>query len=119
MKKPTHITHTMKQELLFVGLHVHAKNITVALAEGGGGEARLYGTIPNDLHALVKTKGQVNHELVVPCRGGLDSIDCRKNLPERSGTRGSASLRLVGHAPAGPWSETTFGRRSKLHTLLQ
>lgn len=44
----------MKKELLFVGLDVHAKNITIALAEGGGGEARLYGTIPNDLHALEK-----------------------------------------------------------------
>ena len=42
----------MKKELLFVGLDVHAKSITIALAEGGGGEARLYGTIPNDLHAL-------------------------------------------------------------------
>jgi transposase len=54
MIKPTHIKHTMKKKLLFVGLDVHAKNITVALAEGGGGEARLYGTIPNDLHALEK-----------------------------------------------------------------
>ena len=46
----------MKKELLFVGLDVHAENITIALAEGGGGggEARLYGTIPNDLHALEK-----------------------------------------------------------------
>ena len=44
----------MKKKLLFVGLDVHAKNITIALAEGGGGEARLYGTIPNDLHALEK-----------------------------------------------------------------
>ncbi len=44
----------MKKELLFVGLDVHAKNITIALAEGGGGEARIYGTIPNDLHAVEK-----------------------------------------------------------------
>ena len=52
--KPTNNKHTMK-ELLFVGLDVHAKNITIALAGGGGdsdGEARLYGTIANDLHAL-------------------------------------------------------------------
>jgi transposase len=54
MNEPKHIKHTMKKELLFVGLDVHAKNITVALAEGGGGEARLYGTIPNDLHAVEK-----------------------------------------------------------------
>jgi hypothetical protein len=52
MMKPANNKHTMKKQLLFIGLYVHAKNITVALAEGGGGEARLYGTIPNDLHAL-------------------------------------------------------------------
>jgi transposase len=55
MMKPTNNKHTMKKKLLFTGLDVHAKNITIALAEGGGGtpgEARLYGTIPNDLHAL-------------------------------------------------------------------
>jgi transposase len=58
MIKPTsNIKHTMKKELLFVGLDVHAKNITIALAESGGGsheEARLYGSIANDLHALEK-----------------------------------------------------------------
>ena len=53
--KPTNNKHTMKKKLLFIGLDVHAKNITIALAESGGdsdGEARLYGTIANDLHAL-------------------------------------------------------------------
>ena len=43
------------KKLLFTGLDVHAKSITIALAEGGGdapGEARAYGTIANDLHAL-------------------------------------------------------------------
>jgi len=54
MIKPTHNKHTMNKELLFVGLDVHAQNIAMALAEGGGGEARSYGTIPNDLHALEK-----------------------------------------------------------------
>ena len=54
MNEPTHNKHTMKKELLFVGLDVHAKTITLALAEGGGGEARLYGAIANDLHALEK-----------------------------------------------------------------
>ena len=67
MMKPTNNKHTMKKKLLFLGLDVHAKNITIALAEGaredcvsaagGGGargEARLYGTIANDLHALEK-----------------------------------------------------------------
>ena len=54
MIKPTHNKHTMKRELLFVGLDVHAQNIAIAIAEGRGGEARTYGTIPNDLHALEK-----------------------------------------------------------------
>ena len=45
MIKPTNNKHTMKKQLLFVGLDVHAKNITIALAEGGGGEARLHSTI--------------------------------------------------------------------------
>ena len=44
----------MKKQILFAGLDVHAKNITVALAPGDGSEARLHGTIPNDLHALEK-----------------------------------------------------------------
>ena len=42
----------MKKPLLFIGLDVHAKNITMAVAPGDGTEARLYGTIPHDLHAL-------------------------------------------------------------------
>ena len=50
--KPTHNKHTMKKELLFVGLDVHAKTIAIATAERDGGEARAYGSIPNDLHAL-------------------------------------------------------------------
>jgi transposase len=54
MKEPTHNKHTMKKQLLFVGLDVHAQNIAIALAEGGGGEARTYGSIANDLHALEK-----------------------------------------------------------------
>lgn len=55
MNEPTaNNKHTMKKKLLFLGLDVHAKNLTLALAEGGGGEARLYGTIPNDLHAVEK-----------------------------------------------------------------
>ena len=32
----------------------HAQKIAIALAEWGGGEARTYGSIPNDLHALEK-----------------------------------------------------------------
>jgi transposase len=42
----------MTKELLFVGLDVHAQAITVAVAEGGRGEARHYGSIPHDLHAV-------------------------------------------------------------------
>jgi transposase len=54
MNEPTLNKHTMKKALLFVGLDVHAQSITLALAEGGGGEARVYGSIANDLHALEK-----------------------------------------------------------------
>ena len=36
MNEPTDNKHTMKKELLFVGLDVHAQSITLALAEGGG-----------------------------------------------------------------------------------
>ena len=50
MSKPIHNKHTMKKNLLFIGLDVQAKTITVAPAEGGG-EARLYGAITHDLHA--------------------------------------------------------------------
>ncbi len=39
MKEPTHNKQTMKEELWFVGLDVHAKSL--ALAEGGDGEARI------------------------------------------------------------------------------
>ena len=54
MKEPTHNRQTMKKALWFLGLDVHAKSLTLALAEGGGGEARIYGTLPNDRHALEK-----------------------------------------------------------------
>ncbi len=54
MNEPTHIKHTMKKSLLFVGLDVHAQNITIGVAPGDGGAARLCGTISNDLHALEK-----------------------------------------------------------------
>ena len=42
----------MKKELLFVGLDVHAQSITVAVAEADRHEPRVYGGIPNDLHAV-------------------------------------------------------------------
>jgi hypothetical protein len=54
----------MKKELLFIGLDVHAKNITIALAEGGGGEACLYGTIANDLHALEKVFAKLERRIL-------------------------------------------------------
>ncbi|MEO8351380.1 MAG: hypothetical protein ABI680_06585 [Chthoniobacteraceae bacterium] len=44
----------MKTSVVFLGLDVHAQNITIATASGDGSEARAYGTIPNDLHALEK-----------------------------------------------------------------
>ena len=47
--------HTIDKKLRFVGLDVHAKEITVALAEGGEkSEPHLHGAIPNDMHAVEK-----------------------------------------------------------------
>ena len=43
----------MKQYHKYVGLDVHKERNEVALAESSG-EVRLYGSIPNDLHALEK-----------------------------------------------------------------
>ena len=56
--KPANNKHTMKKHLRFIGLDVHAKNITIAVAPDDGTEARLYGTIPHDLHALEPTEGR-------------------------------------------------------------
>jgi len=58
VSKPKHNKRTMKKNLLFIGLDVHAKNITIAIAPGDGGEARLYCTITHDLHALEPTEGR-------------------------------------------------------------
>jgi len=44
----------MKKEIRFLGLDVHAKTITIAIAPGDGSEAYDHGGIPNDLHALEK-----------------------------------------------------------------
>jgi transposase len=54
MNEPTDNKHTMKNSLLFVGLDVHAQNITVAVAPGDSCEVRLHGSITHDLHALEK-----------------------------------------------------------------
>src|SRR4030095_1028235 len=52
MSKPSNNKHNMKTDLLFVGLDVHAQSITVAVAENDRNQPRLYGSIPNDLHAV-------------------------------------------------------------------
>ena len=50
----------MKNEILFLGLDVHAQTISVALAENTGArEVRGYGNIPNCLHALERTMGKL------------------------------------------------------------
>jgi transposase len=97
----------MKKQLLFVGLDVHARSITIALAEGSGGEARTYGSIANDLHALEKVfaklrKAHPGAELricyeagptgfVLARRLGQLEIDCTvvapSMTPSRSGDR--------------------------------
>ena len=42
----------MRKALWILELDVHAKSLT--LTQGGGDEARIYGTLPNDRHALEK-----------------------------------------------------------------
>jgi len=75
MNEPIDNKHTMKNSLLFVGLDVHAQNITIALASAGEGETRLYGTITHDLHALEKVfaklgKAHLEAELLVCYEAG-------------------------------------------------
>ena len=55
MIEPEPRNHTMKSEILYLGLDVHSQSIAIALAEAQGGEARSYGSISGDLHALEKT----------------------------------------------------------------
>ena len=59
MKEPQHNKHTMKTSLLYLGLDVHAQTIALALAEGGGGEARNYGGISNCLSTLERTLAKI------------------------------------------------------------
>jgi transposase len=49
----------MSQELLYLGLDVHAQSISVALAEPGGGEVRQYGTLSGCLHSLEKALAKI------------------------------------------------------------
>jgi transposase len=53
MEEPEPRNHSMKTELLYLGLDVHSQSIAIALAESGG-EVRHYGSISGDLHALEK-----------------------------------------------------------------
>lgn len=49
----------MKKIAHYVGLDVHAEFITVAIAEGGGGEVRALGTIPNRPESIRKLFGKL------------------------------------------------------------
>ena len=52
----------MSKELLYLGLDVHAENITVATAEAGrDGEVRNYGEIPNTFHSVEKLMRKLGH----------------------------------------------------------
>ncbi len=106
-----HPKHTMKKALLFVGLDVHAQSITLGLAPGDGTQARLYGTIPNDLHALEKvlaklrkahpaTELRVCYEagptgFVLARRLGQLKMDCAA----RPSTNLPIPIRLLGGSP--------------------
>src|SRR5262249_12957668 len=107
MNEPAHNKHTMKKALLFVGLDVHAQSITIAVAPGDGSEARLYGAIPNDLHALEKVFAklkqahpgaalQVCYEVgptgfVLPRRLGQLKVHCTVSLVSRGSVLESGS----------------------------
>lgn len=57
MNEPTsNNKHTIEKELRFLGLDVHAKNLTLALDEGGGGEPHPCGT-PLSTRAAVGEDG--------------------------------------------------------------
>lgn len=57
--EPSNNKHTMKADLLFVGMDVHAQSITVAVAQNDRQPPRLYGSIPNDLHAVERVLGKL------------------------------------------------------------
>ena len=59
MEEPEPHNHSMKTELLYLGLDVHSQSIALAIAEPGGGEVRNYGSISGDLHALEKTLAKI------------------------------------------------------------
>jgi hypothetical protein len=44
MMKPQHNKHTMSEELLYIGLDVHAQTVSIAIA-GESGEVRNYGSL--------------------------------------------------------------------------
>jgi transposase len=53
---------TIRKEVLYLGLDVHAENIAVALAEAGrDGEVRNYGEIPNTFHSVEKLLRKLGH----------------------------------------------------------
>lgn len=106
MNEPKHNKHTMNKKLLFLGLDVHAQNIAIANAEGGGGEARTYGTIPNDLHALEKVLAKLKK-----AHPGTELRVCYEAGPPASSWRGG-SRNSRSPAPLSPRRSSPPGAAS-------
>ncbi len=83
----------MEETITYVGLDVHKKSISVAVAEGGRrGEGRFFGTIPNKAAALTKLAETLSpSEGTGPrLRGGgalADPAPCRRSGQDRPARR--------------------------------
>jgi len=106
MMKPQHNKHTLSEELLYIGLDVHAQTVSIAIA-GESGEVRNYGSVSSCLSTLEKTMCRIRNAhpgaelrvcyeagptgFVIARRFAQLGIDCAvvapSLIPNRSGDR--------------------------------